>query len=240
MEEVSHENNPRGEEEKNAAESHKGLAKKHGKEPLPEVVTVRTWKEYLGESMLIIFSVVLALILTEIFNKIHDNRENAEVLHQLKLELTDNKRLETEQYNYHLQVLKKIDSDLYYPGYASAFIKNGEVDIPAILTTIAPAGVMEHDLNNVAWEVAKQKDAVGKLSIETYGLLTDIYNNQQRITNSEEKIGAILLSWESRKPENLRTTLILVRDNYHGWAVDRAPNLLHLYKQAIDKLSDYK
>ena len=239
MEDVSHENYQRGDEEKKDAQVQKGLMKKQGKEPIQEVVTVRTWKEYLGESILIIFSVVLALILTEIFNKIHDDRQNAEVLHQLKLELIDNKRLETEQYNYHLQVLKNIDSALYNPGYASGFIKNGEVDIPKILHTIAPAGVMVHDLNTVAWEVAKQKDAFGKLGVDTYGLLTDIYNNQQRITNAEDKIGAVLLSWESRKPENLRTTLELIRDNYHGWAVDRVKVLLQHYQQAIEKLSAY-
>ncbi len=239
MEEAGHKSNQVGDEEKKAAPAQTGLTKRPGKEPLPEVITVRTWKEYLGESMLIIFSVVLALILTEIFNKIHDDRQNAEVLHQLKLELMDNKRLETEQYNYHLQVLKYIDSALYYPVYASAFIKNGTVDIPKILITIAPAGVMEHDLNSVAWEVAKQKDAIGKLGSETYGLLTDIYNNQQRITNAEDKIGAVLLSWESRKPENLKTTLELVRDNYHGWAVDRVKVLLQHYQEAIEKLSNY-
>ena len=62
---------------------------------------------------------------------------------------------------------------------------------------------------------------------------------RQRITNSEQEIGHVLLSFESRKPENLRTTLMLVHDNYHGWAVDRAPNLIHLYQKAIDMLSNY-
>lgn len=54
--------------------------KRKEKKELPEVVTVRNWKEYLGESLLIIFSVVLALILTEIFNKIHDDSQNRQVL----------------------------------------------------------------------------------------------------------------------------------------------------------------
>jgi hypothetical protein len=205
------------------------------KRSLPEVVMVRNWKEYLGESMLIIFSVVLALILTEIFNKIHDNRQTREVLHQLRQELMDNKRLEEEQYNYHLQALRNIDSALNHPDFAKQFINNGEISLKGIV----PLGVMSHDLNNVAWEVAKQNDAFAKLGFTTYSLLTDIYNNQQRITNSEDKIGALLLSWESRKPENLRTTLILFRDNYHAWNVDRAPRLLKMYQQAIDKLSEY-
>jgi hypothetical protein len=49
----------------------------------------------------------------------------------------------------------------------------------------------------------------------------------------------VLTSWESRQPENLRTTLILLKDNYLGWAVDRAPGLLIKYQEAIEKLNGY-
>ena len=105
--------------------------------------------------------------------------------------------------------------------------------------TIAPEGVLRHDLSDVAWQIAKQNNIFSKIDLSTYSLLTDIYANQQRITNSEQEIGHVLLSFESRRSENLRTTLILIRDNYHGWAVDRTPNLLNLYQEAIDKLSKY-
>jgi hypothetical protein len=37
---------------------------------LLEVITVRTWKEYVEESVLIVFSVVLALLLTTLFQKL--------------------------------------------------------------------------------------------------------------------------------------------------------------------------
>jgi hypothetical protein len=210
--------------------------KKETKET-PEVSVVRNWKEYLGESFLIIFSVVLALGLTEVINNINDERRTKEVLHQLKEELTANKKAEEEQYAYHLQVLNNIDSALHHPQFAKKFINDsGEIDLT---NTIAPHGVLRHDLNDVAWQIVKQNNIFSKINLDTYSLLTDIYDNQQRITNSELEIGHVLLSFESRKPENLRTTLILVRDNYRGWAVERAPNLLRLYQQAIDKLAEY-
>lgn len=235
MEEATQDKTPSYDKESKEPDVRFPLKRKERKE-LPEVVPVRNWKEYLGESLLIIFSVVLALILTEIFNKLHDDRQTREVLHQLKQELIDNKRNETEQYRYHLQVLKNIDSALRYPEYAKQFINNGELNLEGHM---APQGVISKDLNSVAWEVAKQKDAFSKLGFATYSLLTEIYNNQQRITNSEDKIGALLLSYESRKPENLRTTLILFRDNYIAWDVERAPRLLKWYQEAIDKLGNY-
>jgi hypothetical protein len=207
------------------------------KKQRPEVITVRNWREYLGESLLIIFSVVLALFLTERFTKLHEEQQTRQILRELRAELIDNERSEQLQYAYHLQVLKNINAALHDSALAKSFIKNGEID--SALRPIAPQGVLIRDLNDVAWQIAKQNNVFSKIDLNTYSVLTDIYDNQQRITNSELQIGELLLSWESRKPENLRTTLILMRDNYRAWAVDRAPHLLSLYKQAIDKLKDY-
>lgn len=206
------------------------------KKNLTEVVTIRTWKEYLGECLLIVFSVILALVVTEYINNLNDKRRTNEVLHELKEELSENKRNEQEQYAYQLQVLKNIDSALHYTELAKKFINDsGEIN----LDIIAPHGVMRHDLNDVAWQIAKQENIVSKIDISTYSLLTNIYNNQARITNSEDKIAQILLSFESRRPENLRATLILLSNSYHGWDVDRAPGLIKDYQTAINILSKY-
>ena len=213
--------------------SHTMKKKKHH----PVVIVERDWKEYLGECLLIVFSVALAIGITEYLTSLHEEKQASEILYQLKEELINNKKNAKEQYDYHLQVLKNIDSALHHPEFAKKFINDsGEIDLTH---TIAPEGVLRHDLSDVAWQVAKQNNIFSKIDLSTYSLLTDIYANQQRITNSEQEIGHVLLSFESRRHENLRTTLILIRDNYHGWAVDRTPNLLNLYQEAIDKLSKY-
>src|SRR5690349_10498403 len=98
--------------------------KSHDKKELPEVSVVRNWKEYLGESLLIVFSVFLALGLTEVINKINEDQRTKEVLHQLREELVANKNGEEEQLAYHRQVLKNIDSALHNAQYAQQFINN--------------------------------------------------------------------------------------------------------------------
>ena len=203
----------------------------------PEVIAVRDWKEYLGESLLIIFSVSLALILTEVFNKIHENQQMNEVLHQLREEVINNKQMEEDQYKYHLQVVKKIDSALAHPEFQKQFINNGIINLNAI--TPAPHGVLLHDLNDVTWQVAKQNNIFSKIDLATYSLLTDIYNNQDRINKSEIEIARVLLSRESRTSPDNRITLILLRDNYLGWDISRVPSLLSLYQRAIDELKKY-
>jgi hypothetical protein len=201
-----------------------------------EVITVRTWKEYLGESLLIVFSVLFALLLTEIFNDIHEKQHTREILNAVRTELTDNMKRAQEQYQYHLKVLKNIDSAIANPAFQNQFINNGVLHIEAIV----PNGVTYRDLNDIAWQVAKQDNIFSKIHLADYSLLTDIYEQQQRITKVEQEIGNLLLSRESRTAADNRITLILMHDNFHQWAVNRVPGLLIEYKKAIDALEKYK
>ena len=102
------------------------------KKDLPEVITVRTWKEYVEESLLIVFSVVLALFLTELFRQLHENEQMREVMHELREELISNKKAEEIQLQYHLQVIKNIDSALADPAIAQQFINKGVLNLKII------------------------------------------------------------------------------------------------------------
>src|SRR5437588_946719 len=78
----------------------------------PEVYVLRDWKEYLGESFLIIFSVLLALVLTEYINNQREKNETRELLNNIKGELIRNRQFEVDIYSYQKMVLKNIDSAL--------------------------------------------------------------------------------------------------------------------------------
>lgn len=213
----------------------KGISKGSPKEK-PEVYILRDWKEYLGESILIIFSVLLALILTEYFSNLHEKKETRELLDNIKTELIRNKQAEQEQYIYQKNALKAIDSALKTPAFQQKILTNNEFH----LAYIAPEGVVNRDLSTVAWEIAKSHNITTKVSFKLVAKLTDIYANQARIDKVEEKVASVLLSWESRRPENIRTTLLLLRDNYKGWAYDRASSLIAKYDEAIKMLDNDK
>jgi len=200
--------------------------------PKPEVYILRDWKEYLGESFLIIFSVLLALVLTEYINSRHEKSETRDMLNNIKEELIKNKQDEMILYNYQKKVLKNIDSALNSKAFQQKILSNDQFN----LALIAPEGVVNRDLNRVAWDIAQSHNITSKANFELMSTLTDIYNNQARIEKVEEKVAGVLLSWESRKPENIHETLMLMRDNYRGWAFDRAPALIAKYDAAIKML----
>lgn len=205
------------------------------KEKHQVVIVERGWKDYLGECLLIVFSVALAIGVTEYFNNLHDKNKDHEILQQLKDELTSNKNDAQDQYTYHLQVFKLIDSAKNNPAFAKKFLDSGKIHLGILF----PEGVLLNDLNQVAWQQAKQSDIFSRIDLKTYSLLTDVYNAQDRFLNLEPELAKILFSYDSRKPENLQVTLTLIHDAVFGWVVERTPHLLENYQKAIDALSKY-
>jgi hypothetical protein len=193
------------------------------------VVAKRDLKEYLGESILIVFSVLLALFVTESINKLHERQKTKVLLKSIVNELNSNKKAIQEMQVYNLQVLSRIDSALTDKKFQRKIVSNDEFHI----TMIAPNGVLYRFLDNVAWTVAKNNDIMAKLDIESLSILTYIYEDQDRIRKMEDEVGKVFADRASRDSRQVRATLILVRDNYHAWAVDRIPGLLNQIDKVI-------
>jgi hypothetical protein len=199
------------------------------------VYTIRDWKEYLGESLLIIFSVLLVVILTEYFNHLREKENTKNLLKNISAELNHNKKAIREMNQYNLLVLDKIDSALINKKLQGDLVSNDEFH----LNIIAPRGVLFHYLDNEAWTIAKSNNVMSKVDDETIGMLTKVYDNQERMMKVEDEVAKIILDRASRDPKQLHTTLILIRDIYHGWAVDRTSGLLKKIDDAIKKVDKF-
>ena len=196
------------------------------------VFVKRDLKEYFGESILIVFSVLLALFVTESINKLHERQKTKILLKSIVNELISNKKAIQEMQVYNLQVLSRIDSALKDKNFQRKIVSNDEFHI----TMIAPNGVLYRFLDNVAWTVAKNNDIMAKLDIESLSVLTYIYEDQDRIKKMEDEVGRVFIDRSSRNSRQVRTTLILIRDNYHAWAVDRIPGLLSQIDKVLKKI----
>jgi len=196
------------------------------------VYTIRDWKEYAGESLLIVFSVILALFLTEYFNHLHDKEDTRTALQSIASELKHNKKGIEEMQQYNLQVLAKIDSVLGDKKLQNDLVSNDEFH----LKVIAPEGVLYRYLDNQAWEIARSKNIISKVDIETAGLLNRVYEDRDRMVKVESEVAKVIFDRASRDPKQVHTTLVLIRDIYHGWAVDRAEGLVKLMEDAIKKV----
>jgi len=199
------------------------------------VYTVRDWKEYLGEALLIIFSVLLALIVTEYISSLREKENTRDILKNISAELTHNKKAIHEMNEYNLQVLNKIDSALVNKKLQDELISNNEFH----LKEIAPQGVLYRYLDNEAWTIAKNNNVMSKVDGETIAMLTKVYEDQGRMMKVEDEVAKIIFDRASRDPKQVHTTLILIRDIYHGWAVDRTGDLLQKIDITIKKVDTF-
>jgi hypothetical protein len=199
------------------------------------VYTIRDWKEYLGESLLIIFSVLLVVILTEYINKFREKGNTKILLKNIATELNHNKKAILEMNQYNLMVLDKIDSALINKKLQDDLVSNDEFH----LNVIAPQGVLYRYLDNDAWTIAKSNNVMSKVDGETIAMLTKVYDNQERIMKVEDEVAKVILDRASRDPKQLHINLILIRDIYHGWAVDRTYGLLKKIDNAIKKVDKF-
>jgi hypothetical protein len=196
------------------------------------VFTERNWKEYLGESLLIVFSVLLALFVTEYVNKQREHETTRRILESVAGELKHNRAAIVEMQNYNLQVLERIDTALVSRTVQQQLVSNDEFH----LTVIAPQGVLYRYLDNASWSVARNSNIISKIDVESAALLTKVYEDQDRIGKVENEVAVVILGRESRDPAKVHATLVLIRDIYHGWAVDRVPELLKRIDAATDRV----
>lgn len=206
--------------------------KKHKKK---YVYPIRDWKEYLGESFLIVFSVLLALFLTEHINKLHDEENTKILLRGVSAELKHNKKAILEMQAYDSIVFNKIDSAIADRKIQKKLVSKDEFH----LDVIAPQGILYRFLEKDAWSVAVNNNIASKIDIETVSILTRVYDYQERIMKVEDEVAKIIFDRDSRDPRQARKTLILIKDNYRAWAVDRIPGLLSQIDSAIVKIKKY-
>jgi hypothetical protein len=200
------------------------------------VYSIKDWKEYLGESLLIIFSVFLALFVTEYINKLHEKANTRDLLKNIVSELKHNKKAIEEMQVYNMHVLGKIDSVLMSKEAQTKIVSNDEFN----LDIIAPQGVLYRYLDLEAWTVAKDNNIMSKIDIETISAITKLYEDQGRIVKVEDEIAKVIFDRASRDQKQVHLTLILIRDIYKGWAVDRVPGLLGKIDKVIDIIESEK
>lgn len=199
------------------------------------VYTIRDWKEYLGESLLIIFSVLLALILTEYFNNLHEKENTRSMVKDIIAELRQDKQSLLEMQRYDADVLQRINRALNDVAMQQQLVSNDEFH----LALIAPNGVLYRYMNDEAWNIAKNNNIMAKLDMTDLKGLSVLYGDLARIGKVEDQVASVIFDRNARDPAQVHKTLVIIRDMFHGWAVDRMPGLFAQIDAVIRRLERY-
>ena len=196
---------------------------------------MRKIKKYIGEGLLIVFSVLFALFINKLFDDYKTNKEKTIALKSIQSELNGNASILENWKEHHLKIRNRITdvvegrneslkSELLKFDYLNlGLLTNNESLIDAILTS-------------TAWESAKSTGIVSEFDFETTQKLTHVYSMQEELSKKTlAKILDYYFDSEAHRMENIDQ--ILIQFQLRFWELTGQENLLvELYEDAIFEL----
>ncbi len=132
---------------------------------------MRFLKEYVPQVLLIVFSVVLGLFLSEKIKERQDKQMAQQLVSHLKTEIEQCRETMLEWMPYHKNLKHKLDS----LRVDDSFIKEFEND-PSAIFEVAPRGFFNGKVTSVAWETALLNPAISEISYHQLRDFKSVYN----------------------------------------------------------------
>ena len=167
---------------------------------------------FLFESVLIIMSVFLALVLNE-------NRRKANIREQLQAslnivmnEMDQNEKILVGWLDYHTKVYANLGELRSNDSLRTRFLTEDGLYIYDVM----PMGIAQQVLSRNAWEAFKNTESFGSLDCQQIVHLSDVYEVQKvGVEATVMKITNLLYDRASLKKENLDETIVLFEQLYH-------------------------
>ncbi|MEM6806091.1 MAG: hypothetical protein AAF696_32135 [Bacteroidota bacterium] len=132
-------------------------------------------RDSLRQILLIVFSVVLGILLSERIEENKKEREAALIFSKIKSEVHDNKELLAYWVPYHGDIVNHLDSLIEEEEFINNFIENKSSLFDAVLTR---GSLMSDMPAKDAWDIAKSHPLIVHFDYEDLLLLSRIYNQQ--------------------------------------------------------------
>ena len=184
------------------------------------------------ESLLIVFSVLLALFLNEYLNtrKAQKVKENA--LARVVSELEANQATVKEWAPYHNEVLGNIKKALRNDSIKNTLKTPQGVEF----WNLMPNGVVQQLIDDAAWQALKSSSAFSDLSFDTVLSLSKVYKLEKvGVESTIKSILEIINARESLHEENLEDTLVLLGKGFNE-LVAQELFLLDQYEKTLNEL----
>lgn len=184
-----------------------------------------------SESLLIIFSILFALLINEWRNNYKENKRTKTLLQNIRGEITSNQQLVQDLIVYHDSVLDNISDALETDSLEASFFSNLYFEI----FNVAPKGIIQGKINNIAWEVAKEDKITNRVSLEVAKELSELYSQQETVKGTIGRIINVISSREAQRKELLQESVLLFGIEIHE-LVAQERYLEQMYSSALEKM----
>ena len=185
-------------------------------------------KQFITQSVLIVFSVVLGLYLSERIEDRKKRQESDELLTTIKAEVQDNYGLLKDWSPYHEEINTHLDSLSGDDGFIEEFVQDRYSLLEHLLTR---GTLMARRPASDAWDIAKSHPLVVNLDYDKWVILSRIYNQQALTFEPALQMIELLESKDVNIEENARANLTIMSNHIREF-VARERQLLSFYREA--------
>lgn len=185
------------------------------------------------ESALIIFSVLLALIISEWRNNYNEKVQTEKMLVNLKQEIADNQKFISSLIPYH----EKVHERLNHLIETDSLEEKLYVDDSFFLWEAAPYGIIQGTLNDIVWSIAKTDKITNRISLKKSRVLYEVYEQQKIIKFTISKIIDLVVSREINSKDLLKENTVLLNSLFREVS-SQEKQLDYYYKNAIEALNE--
>lgn len=143
----------------------------------------KLFREFLPQVILIVFSVVLGLYLSDAISKRQQRKKAKQLEVHIKKEIQQCRDEMVTWIPYHHRVIRKLDSLKREPAFMKAFQKDA-----SSLFMITPRGLMNADFTTSAWEMAILNPAITEIEYERITEFSKVYEQIEITFKPLEKI----------------------------------------------------
>lgn len=184
--------------------------------------------EYLAQTVMIVFSVVLGLYLSERIAESKEKKASVQLLSLIKFEIGENEALLKDWHPYHIEIYNTFDSLYKSNDYLNEFIQNKNSLLEHVLTR---GTFMRQMPSNDAWEISKSNPIISSIKYKDLLILSKLYKQQNLTFSPVEELFNLFNSPGVNSPQEAKSNLGIMKSHMHE-LVARERVLLSYYKEA--------
>jgi hypothetical protein len=191
------------------------------------------WVKLGIESLLIVFSVLLALALNEYMSVRKEEERTRHVLISIREELRENEKIIRNWHQIHQKILKNIAHYRNNPQAQDSLVVNNQFQFNRIFS----GTVIPNLVRSTAWETAKSNGTLQNLDLSLANTLSDMYDMQAiGVTRTADKLIALIYERETHEQERVGQTLVML-EIVLSELVGQESYLLQVYDDVLKKVN---
>lgn len=184
-------------------------------------------KQIITQFILIVFSVVLGLFLSERIEEQKKQRESEVLLSHLKSEVKDNMKILEDWVPYHQEMKTKLDSLVQDDGFIEEFIRNKDIFFAKLFTR---GTFMNMFPSEDAWDIAKSHPLIVNIDYEKLLILSRIHKQQEKTFEPAFQMFDLLSSKDVNSVKDAKANLEVIADHMHE-LIGRERSLVYFYRK---------